>query len=107
MASVERVASMAADASWPHTAMFASFVDRFALCPASSPRFPRLAGVNQAVYQPVYRTPGAKWGSQRPRETNRFRSLTWGFGVRPLGLEPRTCGLRDRKEPSVRCGIVR
>jgi hypothetical protein len=65
------------------------------------------AGVDRAVYLSVYRSTGAKSGFQRPRETNRFRSLTWGFVVRPLGLEPRTCGLRDRKEPSVRCGIVR
>ncbi len=30
-----------------------------------------------------------------------------GGGAPPLGLEPRTCGLRARKGPSVRCWDVR
>ena len=50
--------------------------------------------------------PCSRSGGGSTARSARFEALIWGFVVRPLGFEPRTCGLRDRQERSVRCSRV-
>ena len=59
-----------------------------------------MTGVYSEVYQKVYRV--SKHPTQRASTPGGDATppLTWAFVVRPLGFEPRTCGLR------VRCSAI-